>query len=914
MADQDKIDRAFEGYDPEKGELDLSGCRLSNHYSLGSVLFRIKDEALDGLQKLDLHSNRISDLSPLAAATHLDSLIILHLHGNHISDLTPFMAAVHLGSLNTLTLDGNLISDLGPLALATHLDSLKVLQLTVNKIQDLNPLGTATHLGSLKELWLNLNRVRGLGPLAAAMHFGALEELYLASNQINDADIEVIARAWEVGRFPALRTVIIGSNANISHIDPEAFGNVTNPTNAETLFTAVLAGVRSPMARVMVLGDPCGGKTWLSRRVFKNEVVDVEREARRPTPDIDTIEGEGLWWKPTTGGDKRERIVLRVWDFAGQHIHHGIHEGFLDSRGRTVCLLVLDATQVLEEDPAEPDEEKDGNRLTYWLKNIAHFAGNEVPVVVAVTKAGAVEKLGLGGGRRPIERGLGDGVSLEEYIQAVAESEAVGFPPGKVRVVDDLDAGLPLPEEEPAADDADPEPVTKLRRVLEDALRRLPGMREQVHPALPALRRKVEAEVAERDVIPMEDYRAWCEELTYTEKDRKTGKTTQKQLTGAGVQDDLLGQLHRFGSVFYLGHQQVAAKPVGRRDENAEVRDLAPGQRRFLNREPAGLLRRYLLNPLWVKQPVYAVIEKASKTTGGLLDEDQILREAAVAGVRGVDAGTAGDLVMAAINRLELAFNDKEIAKFLFPIGLQLRGEAFMPDWARGERDLKWHGVLQWPFLPEAAFYRLIVRLSPRIVHQKRWRRGLVVGEPSAPDDYPQLLIEADPGAGRVSVLFRPPPDGAVVTTWEREAAELYREVRGHLVGDLVGVEPEERRPGFMEEREGVDWEKHESEQISIRSSCPAEAGMHDQTADCATLPDTAPEGTTKLDHHPSNCITCEAIRQAIKKAGCLSVTDIRARVDGRTNDCLKHLNATNQISRDGARKPYRLSESGEGS
>lgn len=492
-------------------------------------------------------------------------------------------------------------------------------------------------------------------------------------------------------------------------------------------------------------------------------------------------------------------MLLRVWDFAGQHVTHGIHEGFLDSRGRTACLLVLDPTQSLEHDEAVTDEERDGNRLTYWLKNIAHFAGTDVPVVVAVSKAEEMERQQPGGGRRPIERELENGVSLGEHVLAIAK--AVGFIDGKVRVVDDLDARQPIPKTEPAADDPDPDPVTKLRRALEDALRGLDGIRDKVHPALPDLLQKVEEEVAKASLVPISTYREWCEAITYTDAHGE-----EVNLTQVGQQDDLLGQLHRFGSLFYLGYEPVPAEAVG--SERIGDRDLTPGQRRLLNRPSSELLMLYAINPVWLTRPLYKVIKRAgavgSRGLMGRVEMRQIVDDPG----EPLAAGIVHDV----IDRLEMAYYVDRLAKYLFPIGLEPVGEMMVPDWAR-DREPCWRGTMTWPFLPEAAFYRLVVRLYERTVSNKRWRMGLVIGSTTEGGDL-EAMVEADPGAGQVTITLKPASSDRA--DWARGAESMYRTVREALV-DLVGDEPAEEWPEFAEaDGGGAEARLEDAQQLEI--------------------------------------------------------------------------------------------------
>ena len=117
----------------------------------------------------------------------------------------------------------------------------------------------------------------------------------------------------------------------------------------------------------MVVGTGNVGKSWLFRRCFLDELVSRD-EARSSTHDIDLVRRESPRWVPSIiVGDKRRDIELRVWDFAGQLVTHGVHEGFLDDDGRTIYLLVLSATRTPSSHLDEKGDEA-GNAVAYWLK------------------------------------------------------------------------------------------------------------------------------------------------------------------------------------------------------------------------------------------------------------------------------------------------------------------------------------------------------------------------------------------------------------------------------------------------------------------------------------------------------------------------------------------------------------------
>jgi hypothetical protein len=111
------------------------------------VLAKIKEAKEIGATKLSLHSNEISDVSPLAGLTKLE---YLHLGSNQITDLSPLAG---LTNLKELRLNGNQISDLSPLKGLTNLEYLDLYE---NQISDLSPLARLT---KLEELHLGFNPI-----------------------------------------------------------------------------------------------------------------------------------------------------------------------------------------------------------------------------------------------------------------------------------------------------------------------------------------------------------------------------------------------------------------------------------------------------------------------------------------------------------------------------------------------------------------------------------------------------------------------------------------------------------------------------------------------------------------------------------------------------------------------------------
>ncbi|XAL98784.1 ADP-ribosylation factor-like protein [Phycisphaeraceae bacterium D3-23] len=218
MADQDKIDRAFNDYDPKIGVLNLKFCGLKDA-GLRSILDRIGEESLTSVIKLYLWNNYIGPdgAAALASATHLVSLKTLELADNHIGPdgAAALSRATQLASLNMLDLRSNNIGPDGTVALAnaTHLASLNSLELAGNGIgpDGADAIALATHLTSLSTLDLRGNK---LGPdgatvLANAIHLASLNTLELGHNNLGLGGATALANATHL---TSLNVLELGEN------------------------------------------------------------------------------------------------------------------------------------------------------------------------------------------------------------------------------------------------------------------------------------------------------------------------------------------------------------------------------------------------------------------------------------------------------------------------------------------------------------------------------------------------------------------------------------------------------------------------------------------------------------------------------------------------------------------------------
>lgn len=196
-------------YQSELAALENLNLSSSNVYDI-SVL-----EKCINLKTLDLSSNTVEDLSPIASLTQLSSLII---YENNVSDIEALM---NLDSLEYLDIDSNDIADLSPLeglvnlvhldigenpvddiGSVSYLTKLEYFRITNSEISDLSSLSEILSLkeidaenneiddlNSLRDLWqlekLNLgnNEITDITPLADLQ---SLKDLTLQSNNITD--------------------------------------------------------------------------------------------------------------------------------------------------------------------------------------------------------------------------------------------------------------------------------------------------------------------------------------------------------------------------------------------------------------------------------------------------------------------------------------------------------------------------------------------------------------------------------------------------------------------------------------------------------------------------------------------------------------------------------------------------------
>ena len=140
---------------------------------------------LPNLQRLDLNGNPVSDISALAGLTTLTELSI---SWTDVTDLSPIAG---LENLDTLYLWGLGIQDISAVAM---LEKLTVIILGDNAIQDISPL---TNLVNLDLVLLDNNEISDISPLVDNPGIGSGDEVLVNYNPLSEVSCAVHIPALE---------------------------------------------------------------------------------------------------------------------------------------------------------------------------------------------------------------------------------------------------------------------------------------------------------------------------------------------------------------------------------------------------------------------------------------------------------------------------------------------------------------------------------------------------------------------------------------------------------------------------------------------------------------------------------------------------------------------------------------------
>jgi len=109
-------------------------------------------------------------------------------------------------------------------------------------------------------------------------------------------------------------------------------------------------------ARILILGEKGSGKTCLARKLKDPEALMTTPE--ESTPGVDT----SLWKL------EKDKINVRIWDFAGHTVTHAVHQFFLSER----CLYII----------VYDGRTEARNRLEYWLDHMMNFGGDSEAIIL----------------------------------------------------------------------------------------------------------------------------------------------------------------------------------------------------------------------------------------------------------------------------------------------------------------------------------------------------------------------------------------------------------------------------------------------------------------------------------------------------------------------------------------------------
>ena len=323
------------------------------------------------LRYLNLGGNQVGDEGAEVLLRETENLKTLLLWGNQIGDVGARSITNGQIDLESLDLSGNQITSDGATEIAEHLENLQSLKLDRNQIGNEGAASIAEYLTELKNLSLDENQIEDEGVNALAhpqSNFSTLFYLSLARNEIT----EVPEGITEVGHL--FRLNLRGNP--VENIPEELIDNQDCLSQLRAYFDSLKSsGAQSPnTVKVIFSGNGRVGKSCLLDALQGRSF----NPAKNPTHAINIEFSQA------------ETPNLHYWDFGGQHLYHGTHRLFFQTRA--VFLLVWDAET--ESPPWFTDYPlHDGSvirsrnyPLAYWLDYIRAF-GEDSPVIIVQSKS-----------------------------------------------------------------------------------------------------------------------------------------------------------------------------------------------------------------------------------------------------------------------------------------------------------------------------------------------------------------------------------------------------------------------------------------------------------------------------------------------------------------------------------------------
>ena len=258
--------------------------------------------------------------------------------------------------------------------------------------------------------------------------------------------------------------------------------------------------------------------------------------------------------------------------------------------------------------------------------------------------------------------------------------------------------------------------------------------------------------------------------------------------TDPALQNGHLRRLHHLGILFYFGllenEQELNTQGnVGSFDrdtrhiENNSVdlpavfSNLPPGQKRLLEYERHDELTHWIIDPHWLKYPIYEIARLSERTQYAGKLTNQVIQQAVRDGDESYrnhypdsilsdgDFSTRLHVVRAVVEMTELGLPIRPNYDYLFPRGLEVDHRRI-----RLGTEAKDPVVFEWDFYPEVVLHRFIVRaIKTREVVDDKYCRSAVV-------------VKLDTLAGEVVVTVVGQPANATIELYfNRRVNELKR-------------------------------------------------------------------------------------------------------------------------------------------
>ncbi len=364
-------------------------------------------------------------------------------------------------------------------------------------------------------------------------------------------------------------------------------------------------------AKMVLVGRGGAGKTSLVRKLTRPEYQLEE---------IDSTEGIAIdTWDLKMPLEKSDRFRFNIWDFGGQEKYDATHQFFITER--TVYLFVTEARQ-----------ESNYLDFDYWL-NIVQMLGNNSPVIVVQNKIDLRKK------------------SLPTTKYSRLFPNIVAF--ADVSCADDQQ-----------------DTIAKLRDFIQEAVRKLPQVGEELPDVWVKIREELKA--LNKDHITCDEYYELCERH--------------------GLSHERANHLSRyFHDLGVIVHHQ----------------------------EDALLRKTVIVNPDWAVDGVYNVLDARSieeshgRFTDG--DLDKIWADEQYADKR--------PELLALMKNYQICFQLPGTRTYIAPELLDANAVAYKKIKTAGRLTF----IYSYTFMPAGLISRLIVKLHHHIKGESFWRHGVVV-------------------------------------------------------------------------------------------------------------------------------------------------------------------------------------------